>query len=69
MAKTICCPNCKSLNFEAVASSKKSLSFGKAVVGGVLLGPVGAAGGAIMGKKGKVTFVCHKCGTTWKEKL
>ncbi len=69
MARTIRCPNCKSLNFDAVASSRKSLSLGKAIAGGVLLGPVGAAGGAIMGKKGKVTFVCHDCGRTWKEKL
>ena len=69
MGKKIQCPKCSSLNFEAVASSKKSLSLGKGLVGGVLLGPVGAVGGAIMGKKGKTTFVCHNCGNTWEVKF
>ena len=44
MGKTIKCPKCGSLNFEAIASSKKSLSLGKGIVGGVLLGPIGAVG-------------------------
>lgn len=50
MGRKIKCPSCGSLNFEAVASSKKSLSVGKAAVGGVLLGPLGAVGGAMLGK-------------------
>lgn len=33
MGKKIKCPKCGSLNFEAVASSKKSLSLGKGIVG------------------------------------
>lgn len=69
MGRKIKCPSCGSLNFEAVASSKKSLSLGKAAVGGVLLGPLGAVGGAMLGKKGKTTFVCHDCGNTWQVKL
>lgn len=69
MGKTIKCPKCDSTNFEAVASSKKTLSLGKAVAGGILLGPIGAAGGAILGKKGKTTFACHDCGNTWAVKL
>ena len=69
MGRKIKCPSCGSLNFEAVASSKKSLSVGKAAVGGVLLGPLGAVGGAMLGKKGKATFVCHECGNTWQVKL
>lgn len=67
--KKIRCPKCGSLNFEAVASSKKSLSLGKGLVGDVLLGPIGAVGGAILGKKGKTTFACHDCGNTWQVKL
>lgn len=67
--KKIRCPKCGSLNFEAVASSKKSLSLGKGFAGGVLLGPIGAVGGAILGKKGKTTFACHDCGNTWQVKL
>lgn len=69
MGKKIKCPNCGSLNFEAVASSKKSLSLGKGIVRGVLLGLIGAVGGAMLGKKGKTTFVCHDCGNTWQVKL
>ena len=38
-------------------------------MGGILLGPIGAVGGAIIGKKGKTTFVCHDCGNTWEVKL
>lgn len=53
MGKKIRCPKCGSLNFEAVASSKKSSSLGKGIVGGVLLGPIGAVDGAMLGKKGK----------------
>lgn len=69
MSKTIKCPKCGAVDFEAVANSKKSLSLGKAVAGGLLLGPIGAAGGAIMGKKGKTTLACHRCGTTWQVKF
>ena len=69
MSKKIQCPKCQSTNFEAVSSSKKSLSLGKGIAGGILLGPVGAVGGAIIGNKGKTTFVCHDCGNTWKIKL
>lgn len=69
MGKKIKCPKCGGLNFETAASSKKSLSLGKGIVGGVLLGPIGAVGGAMLGKKGKTTFVCHDCGNTWQVKL
>ena len=69
MGRTLRCPKCKSTNIEPLGSSKKSLSVGKAVVGGVLLGPLGAAGGAMLGKKGKTTMFCRDCGYTWKIKV
>lgn len=52
------------------ASNKKKLSVGKAAVGGVLFGPLGAlAGGAALGKtKSKQFFVCAKCGKTFTKK-
>lgn len=65
---TMKCPKCGSTEFTVLGSTKNSLSLGKAVVGGVLLGPVGAAGGAIMGKKGKYDLVCNKCGHRWSAK-
>lgn len=68
MAKQIKCPKCGSTNFMLLEDTKKSLSLGKAVVGGVLLGPVGAAGGAILGKKGKFDLVCQDCGHRWLQK-
>ena len=69
MGRKIKCPKCGSLDFEAVASSNKPLSLGKAAVGGMLFGPLGAVGGAMLGNKGKTTFVCHNCGNTWQVKL
>lgn len=69
MAKKIKCPKCGSLNFEALGSTKKSVSAGKAVIGGVLAGPAGFAIGGLMGKKGKTALACHDCGTTWQIKL
>lgn len=69
MPKTVKCPNCGSTDFEVVGSSKKSLSLSKAIAGGILLEPLGAAGGAIIGNKGRTTFACHHCGSTWTIKL
>ncbi len=34
MAKQIRCPKCKSTDFQVLGSTKKSLSLGKAAVGG-----------------------------------
>ena len=36
-------------------------TLGKALIGGLLLGPIGAIGGAAFGNK-SVTFICEKCG-------
>ncbi len=68
MGKTVKCPACGSLNFQAVANSKKALSLSKGAAGVILFGPIGAAGAAL-GTKGKTTFVCNDCGNSWKMKL
>ena len=70
MAKKLKCPSCGSINVEALASPKKKMSIGKAAVGGLLLGPLGAvAGGAVLGKRGKATLHCCDCGAVWDQKL
>jgi hypothetical protein len=54
------CPKCQSFNtMEMVSERTGGFSGGKAVVGAVLLGPVGLLGGAL-GKK-KVLYQCSKC--------
>ncbi len=70
MSKTLRCPVCRSTMVTALAGPKKKMSLGKAVVGGALLGPLGAvAGGAGLGKRGKATLHCCECGHTWDQKL
>lgn len=55
------CPSCgDSKQWSLAGQPKKGFSVGKAAVGGVLLGPVGVAGGAL-GKK-KKAYVCGNCG-------
>ena len=56
------CPNCGSTEtWRPVAVNKKGLSAGKALVGGVLAGPVGAIVGGVIGKK-YTTWACSQCG-------
>ena len=62
------CPKCRSTNVQIMGSTKKPLSAGKAVAGGLLLGPLGAIGGAALGKKGKYEMFCNDCGERWKQK-
>ena len=54
------CPKCGSVHIEI---DKKGFSGGKAIVGGLLAGPIGIAAG-FMGKN-KRKRVCLKCGHTW----
>lgn len=54
------CPICKSHNWVKVDTDNKGISAGKAVVGGVLLGPIGLAAG-LFGKKYS-TYYCKDCG-------
>lgn len=51
------CPMCHS---SQVTANSKGFGVGKAVVGGILLGPFGLLGGLIGGSKIKIT--CLKCG-------
>lgn len=55
------CPKCMSISIQPL---KKGFGLGKAIAGGVLLGPVGLLGGAI--GKNKVEMYCMKCGNKWK---
>jgi len=69
MAKKIMCPKCKSLNWEVLGEGKKKVSITKGIVGGALLGPIGAAAGGVgIGKKGTYNLVCRDCGSRWTEK-
>lgn len=55
------CPKCNSTHIEI---DKKGFSGGKAIVGGLLTGPVGLAAG-FMGKNDRIG-TCLKCGHKWK---
>ena len=55
------CPKCKSTS---LTYANKKLSISRAVTGGILLGPIGAAVGGITSKQGYVQ--CLNCGHKWK---
>ena len=55
------CPKCGS---SQITADKKGYGLGKAVGGGLLLGPIGLLGGLIGSKKVMVT--CLKCGQQWE---
>lgn len=67
MARYLKCPKCKSTNVDEV-SEKKKVSITKGLIGGALLGPLGAAAGALNGKK-KHSFHCKDCGCIFEEKV
>lgn len=60
------CPKCKSTVLQYV-ERRKQLSVGRAVVGGVLTGGLGAAVGAVTSKKYRGKVKCLNCGKTWKK--
>lgn len=55
------CPKCHSTS---LTYQNKKLSVGRAVVGGVIMGPIGTAVGGVTSKKGYVK--CLNCGHKWK---
>lgn len=55
------CPKCGS---PSITVDRKRLSLGRAAVGGVLAGSIGAAVGAVTSKKN--ICICMKCGHKWK---
>lgn len=62
------CPKCKSTNVQAVGQHKKGFSVGKAVIGGVLTGGIGAIAGFAGKKTKKVDMICMNCGKQFKFK-
>ena len=68
MSKTMKCPKCKSTNIQVLGGGRKSLSAGKAIVGGALFNLPGLLVGGMMGKKGKYEVFCQDCGHRWKVK-
>lgn len=55
------CPNCGEFWSVQKENSGAGNTLGKALIGGILLGPIGAIGGAAFGNK-SVTYICNKCG-------
>ncbi|MDE5613484.1 MAG: zinc-ribbon domain-containing protein [Treponemataceae bacterium] len=55
------CPNCGEMWGMAKENAGAGNTLGKALIGGLLLGPIGAVGGAAFGNKTTV-YICNKCG-------
>lgn len=56
-----CCPNCGYIWGVIKENTGAGNTLGKALVGGILLGPIGVIGGAALGNKTTVCK-CKKCG-------
>lgn len=60
------CPRCGSEDVALVGDTGRPLSAGKAIVGGAVAGPAGAAVGAMLGKRGHREYVCRTCGHRYR---
>lgn len=56
------CPRCGSYD----TKGERHLSLTGAVVGGFLLGPLGALAGATSSDKKELDWKCQNCGKTWR---
>ena len=66
--KTPRCPKCHSTNIQAIGQHKKGFSVGKAALGTVLTGGIGALAGFVGKKTKKVDMICLNCGKQFKLK-
>lgn len=55
------CPNCGEIWGIAKENAGAGNTLGKALIGGLLLGPIGVVGGAAFGNKTTI-YICNKCG-------
>ena len=55
------CPKCGEIWGLAKENTGAGNTLGKALIGGLLLGPIGIVGGAAFGNK-TTTYICNKCG-------
>lgn len=60
------CPRCGSEDVALVGDTGSPLSAGKAILGGAVAGPAGAAVGAMLGKRGHREYVCLSCGHRYR---
>ncbi|WP_448983853.1 hypothetical protein [Olsenella uli] len=58
------CPQCGSHDTMVLGSGKK-VALGRAIVGDLVAGPIGAGVGAMTGKRNRVEMVCRSCGRRW----
>lgn len=61
--KTVC-PRC-GLRDTMVLGSGKKVALGRAIVGDLVAGPIGAGVGAMTGKRNRVEMICRSCGKRW----